>query len=317
MCAAVNLRSLVEICSFKRMYFTKFIKNNYNNKCLFVRSLWRQWLIRNNWDYNIFSATLFSSSLTCHQCNLYFCNFVARSNEIWGRVKARSFSEFIPGKDVFMSGSKWERKDTVLPRKCYKFETLLIALKRFFHDWIYHKFEDWSLLYKDLLKFSVRHFLSSGYWTTKIEEIPRLRRIFVVFECVQSSITWRREIVQQVFRESRCKGEASIFKSIVGSVMKKMFQKFRRAFCSILERRQYLYFPTLLVTWYENISVKVKASSRLKMSLDSLLYGLNIADFSKHWRFHAPVLSITVQNIILRLISFLDTVQNFFHGFNL
>ena len=145
-------------------------------------------------------------------------------------------------KCVFMSGGKWESKDTVLPPKCCKFKRWNV-----FFPWLNSivnlKIEVSSL--QGPFQNFLYDFLPPSYRTTKIEEFPRLCRIFVVFECVQSWITWRREIVQQVFRGVVVKGKLQSSSPSWIQWWKK-FVKVSKDFwiCSILrEKDSILAFP--------------------------------------------------------------------------
>ena len=95
-----------------------------------------------------------------------------------------------------------------------------------FRNWVYNRFEDRSLLFITILEnvtydsFSSFHrILNIRLLRTKFKKSWHFRR------CIQSSINWRTKIAEQVLR-SHCKGQASIFKSIVDSITKKSFSMF-------------------------------------------------------------------------------------------
>ena len=95
--------------------------------------------------------------------------------------------------------------------------------KIFFYDWIYSRFEDWSLFFTTTPRNLLYDFFPPVYRTLNI----RLRFLeFSSFEAtIWSSIKRRKEILHQVF-DGRHKEGVSIFKSVVASVRKKIVHCF-------------------------------------------------------------------------------------------
>lgn len=118
----------------------------------------------------------------------------------------------------------WENK------KIVKMQTSIKMLKYSFHDLIYHGFENWNFPFATIFQNSVSNVLLSFYQTLNVKvkwQNVRISWIFAVYSNrgIQSSIKWRERIVQKVSR-SRCRGETSIFKTVMNLVINKIFQCF-------------------------------------------------------------------------------------------
>ena len=85
-------------------------------------------------------------------------------------------------------------------RKCYKLSPYVKTLNNLFRDWIYNEFEEWSLVFTLISKFSV--FPLSIYWTLNIRQ---KRRDFLNSRPLSLTNSKFDKLVQKVLRDSKAR----------------------------------------------------------------------------------------------------------------